>query len=443
MKVEFLIYLLAFIFGLLIIRIKYRRRFYLNYYYTFFVFNFIFIVATSYFSFYKNYYDYDLKMYFLIVLLNEIIISLPLIFFKDKNVSMEPYSVKKINNIFPYYVLLVSVFYIIYGIKYSGLNMLPIVYSFIDDGSSLVAFRKVFWREGIAKLPMGSLIRFIAKYGMVLMTLLYYHINDKKRFYIFLTITIIATTLEGTKSGLIIIILPLVLAMYLRHGKVNKFMVVLILILSIGTTLFSLTETSGTVADAISDKVFARTFLVPNDVAIKHYLVTGSNYQFGNTVSIIANLKGGYSALLGSGVLDYDNYVYRQIFYEELGYLPTLGGSANGPYFIYGWDNFGLIGVILSSSIVIMALYMVKSIFCGRFGYLFYPIIIMFQYILITSQSLFSWFLGIDMVIGLVFMKLIIINPAIGIKKESISTYLLFLVGSVIYILGFLTLRIN
>jgi len=439
MSIELELYLLALLYGFFVLLYKYVAQFYLHFYYTFFLINFIFIIAPSYLAYTIDFSGLNFNIYFLLLIINQLIISIPVLFYDKNKIELKNNNINLKNVYYLNLLLLVSFFYIYYATKFSQFNMLPIIYSILNDSVGLVDYRKVFWREGVSALPLGSLIRFISKYGMVTVTLLFYILNKKKYFGLFLGVTLVSATLEGTKSGLIMVLLPLVFLMYLNLFKFRLQSMPVLILMFIGTLYFSFTETNSDITEAFYDKFLSRVFLVPNNVAMHHFYITGNNYLYGNTISILAKFRGGFEKLFGSGVLDYDNFIYQHIFYDKFKYLPTLGGSANGPYFIYGWDDLGLFGVVLISILLIYVLHVIKKVFLEDNAILYYPVIILMLFILITSQNIFSWFLGIDTMAGMVFLKIFFINPSLGQKTDSYYSYLYLLAGFIFYIIGFIS----
>lgn len=313
----------------------------------------------------------------------------------------------KLSSVGPFVIAVVSVFYLILALvefyKFTGSFNIPFLYA-LQNKFNIVLFREYFWRLALPRIPASSFIRYFAKYGSLITAFVFFEQGKKFHFLVFLFLALMTFSIEGTKSSLMAIGVPLVLFVWFKRdsiGKVNKYIFTVVgITLIIGTIFFSYVEAGGDWKYALLQKTIYRIFLVPDYVAFNHYRyhITLGKFLWGATNRIVLALKGGSDNVFGMHVLDYDNLIFNLAYrgFNAVVTVPIMG-SFNGPFFIYGYVNFGYIGVILWSLIFVIINRFVENLLkSSTHFYAFYSVFLWQVIMLITSQNLLDFLFGME-----------------------------------------------
>ncbi len=284
--------------------------------------------------------------------------------------------------------------YIAIGIGAYG-GHLPML-DFIKHGTFPVSYRLHMWREVLPSVPFSSLLRSMAKTGCLFLGLRYLSAGETAIGVGVLGLAFIAATLEGTKIGAGKWAIPIALYL-LKVRKVSALKVLPVGVIGIiGVLWASLLEANFDFEVAIVDKILRRVFLVPASVSIVHYDLTRDWHVMGASSGLILALMGGSERVFGSASFEWDNYVAVQHWYESLGVSSTYG-RMNGPAFIYGWVDFGLVGVVIISVLCALSMFVIDKLAYHKRVSQHFMVIGVCQVVkLATSSSFLSGVLGIE-----------------------------------------------
>lgn len=395
--VELLLYTVALAFALtgLLVNTRLKIR---NFSWIAFVSFFLFVVLPSYPVYHiaylsGQYRTGDFSGYFASILLFEALLFLGLILSRRAHYATirQERSVGRQAFLAPL-ILVAAVAYLYLAITAYG-GSLPIV-DIAVRGANPVTFRIEFWRDVLPRIPMASLIRFLAKTGTVYLGLRFLACGAVRLGWIVIALSLLVVSIEGTKSSLLQWGVPLLFfGMMTKRFKVGA-AVMLGMLLVFGTVGLSLLEADHDIHLAIWEKTLARAFVVPVEVSMTHYELFRDQYLLGGTNPMVMQLQGGPERVLPAPALDYDNYVMRYTYYQRTGQEKTYG-SMNAPSFIYGWVDFGLFGVVVIGVLTVLSMLALDILLRERcLSQAFLAISPMMIVVMITSRNFWDSILG-------------------------------------------------
>lgn len=261
-----------------------------------------------------------------------------------------------------------------------------------------VPLRQMLWREILPRVPLGSWLRFMSKWGAL--TYGFYCFERRKIWqgWLLMAAALVAQGLELTKSGAVFFLIAL-LTYLLLTGKMRTSWLVAAspLVLLVGV-FFARLEVGPQATFASAAGYFLyRVFGVPVEVSMIPYVLFPEGNQLGLTVLLLANLRGGYESLLGPGYMGYDNYLGR-VFYGN----PGAYGGANSSFFTYAHTDFGLIGVAAYTAVLVGALRGADRLLLSSQSWrAYYPVLAILTALVAGSQNLLDWLLGPEGLLGL------------------------------------------
>lgn len=402
------------------------------------------IILPSYPTYVMNFKGINFTNYFLSLLILQILLSggfeVAYMSFGSKIKRIEKTEITiDINKYFLLASILgtIAFFYVIYGIK--NFRSMEFV--------SFLAFRMFLWRGALPDLPLGSLFRFLSKTGTLLVfaTFLVLPIEIKKRIpkllivFIF-SAALFANILEMTKSAILKFLAPIIILMFIQsknRRKKRKLVTIMILLTVSATILLGVLEAGGDLYTGITRKFLGRIILIPSYVSQVHFFFTNNQFFYGKTNLLIAYLLGGPSKVYGLNAQDYDNYIYK-LEYKRIAGVYSTFGTLNAPFFIYGWVNFGFLGIIVESLFVIVVLIYLESLVIKEvitlpvFAILVYKIAT-----LVTGANLWDWFFGIESVGGILLLNYVLKGLKLE-KEEKHLNYLYFIYMTFVLLYYFL-----
>ena len=333
-------------------------------------------------------------------------------------------------------IVLVALSYLVIGaVAYGG--TLPLV-DFMRTGSFPVLFRMTFWRSILPNIPLSSVLRFVAKAGTLHLGLRLVHTGRKRSGITVMMVALLTSTMEGTKAGFYLWALPIA-AYVLLSPKSSRWALLLLGLVTVSGTLWTaLLEARFEWRVALIDKLLSRAFAGPAYVSQTHFLLANQLRQGDAYLMGISRLK---EAALPLGALDWDNYVMRCATFQRAGYVPTYGGM-NAPAFVYGWVDYGVLGVLVVSVLSACLLQAIDNhIHKGLLSKVFAVSAIPHVIMLATSIRFSNAMLGVEGLVGL-----LILDGCIGYRRTLTSTpgmWLLMLAGVANYVLGTLLARVT
>ena len=404
---ELLIYIVIIFIAIISIYIMRQRRSLLFLAYLTYC---IFIVAPSYPIYHSSFLEYNFIPYFMSIAIFQaiLVVGLFIINHNDIDVHQIPIDKNELNSsqiLIAIAIIIITILYIGIGIREFG--DFPLKEYFY--GVSPISFRKIFWNETVKDLPFGSLIRFIAKIGSLFLGIRLLVCRKKKIATFVLIISFFANTLEGIKSSLIIWGLPLLL-FYIFVKRVNtKRLFLLIAIIMVGTVYLTTLETQSDAATAIRENLFPRIFITPSKVSQLHYFFfKDSSHLFGATDNLILWLRGGSNKVFKDNAVSYNNYIMRKYHYQFYDTIIKYG-NMSAPAFIYGWVDFGVLGVLFIAVLSVISLSLFDNLIKKRyFSSIFVIMVIYFVIIFITSTNYLNAFFGIEGIGALVILDMLI-----------------------------------
>jgi len=440
---EFLIYIVTIFIAVVSIFILRQRRSLLFLAYLTYC---IFIVVPSYPVYYSSFLGYNYISYFISVGIFQVILVVGLFIIKHNDIDVHQISIDKneLNSsqiLIAIAIIIITILYIGIGVrKFGSFPLTSYLY-----GIRPVLFRMTFWRETVKDLPLGSLIRFIAKTGSLFLGIKLLLCRQKKIATFVLIISFFANSLEGTKSSLIIWGLPLVLFyIFVKRAHKKKLfqLFFIIAIIMIGTVYLTTLETQSNAETAIRENLLPRIFIAPSKVSQTHYFFfKDSSHLYGATDNLILWLRGGPNKVFKSNALDYDNYVMRMYYYQYRNREEITYGGMNAPAFIYGWVDFGVFGVLLIAILSVISLSLIDNLIKKRyFSSIFVIIVIYFVINFITSTNYLSAFFGIESIGALVILDMLIGKETC--LKGTPVMWLIFIIIPSLYLLGSVVSRL-
>lgn len=332
-------------------------------------------------------------------------------------------------------VLLCAMLYIYIASKAYG-GGYPLL-EIIRMGGNPLSFRLHYWNEVLVNMPMASLLRFMAKTGTLYVGLRLLSTGHKRLALMVLLMALLTYLTEGTKGSLIAWGFPLLFFWAISKKAKALLLILLSIILIVGTIGLGLLEANFDFGTALRDKILGRIFVVPVNVSMFHYSFFQDHHLYGATNGIVMNLRGGPAVVLQSDALNYDNYITRETAFITTGQKITYG-HMNAPAFIYGWVDFGLIGVMIIGILTAGSIFLLdKIVKQKRVSSAFIAIILYSIASMITSRNYWDSFFdaeGISFLLTLdIFLGRDNKNPnltMVGISFLGLSYYLLSFIVS-------------
>ncbi len=375
----------------------------------------MFIIMPSYISYFNNFYNNNFVGYFVSIGIYLFIILF--FIYIERKIGIDNFYTRQIkcdtrekskSAIFAFIevtILFCVILYLWLGIKtFGSLPWLDWIY-----GSFAVNYRTDFWIGTLQNVKGATILRFLAKIGLLYLLIneIDLGIQSKVKFTFLFILSILVFTIEGTKSSLLVLLLPLIIFLSFKSKKKYKKVVVLFfLVITIGTLWFSYSEANRDIKSAIGDKIVNRVFMAPSDIALVHYYISKGNFRKGKTNPIINNIV--YKKIDIGNAHYYNNFAMRWYRRNILHRAEGNYGSLNAPGFIYGWVNFGFIGlifIVLFSCINV--LFLDLMIYKNNLSLNFLSIAIWFIVIYVTSDDYFNVFWGLEGLFPLLLLDVV------------------------------------
>jgi len=237
-------------------------------------------------------------------------------------------------------------------------------------------------------------------------------LKDKRKIgFSLILISFLTFSLEGTKSSLLIWSIPMFIFYFFIKPINRKIIYSLGIFVLVGTIWLSTVEAHLDFRVGFKEKLIDRIFLAPTLVSATHYYLTQDEHFYGATNSIVMTIRGGETEVLRGKGLYFDNYVMRYYRTNILSESAGTYGSMNGPAFIYGWDDFGLVGVVFISVLLIGSLILLDKWL--KEGYLSKVFLVMVFWLIIqvlTSDSYWNVFFGMEGITMLILLDLLLMK---------------------------------
>jgi hypothetical protein len=409
-KMEIVIYVISVLMFLSSLSTLYRKRYsLLAVCYCSFS---LFVVIPSFPTYSRFYVTEDMGMYFISMLIFQSSILVALFLSRSGRHPAPRFYYMRMARFSPVqqmvgiFITLTALVYLVVGARAYG-GILPLV-DFIRTGSFPVYFRMTFWRVVLPSIPMSSVFRFVAKTGTAFLGLQLIDVGRKRLGGTVLMLALLTTTMEGTKVGFLLWALPIIVYLLLNPNRPRLIVVLLGLIAVAGTLWTALLEAGFDWQIALSEKLLARAFVGPAHVSQSHFLLANQFRQWHSSDLYAVGISRLKGARLPLNALDWDNYVMRSVTLQRTGIIPTYGGM-NAPGFIYGWVDYGLLGVIAVSVLSAYILWLMDDhIYKGTFSTVFCVSAVYQAIMLATSIRLSNSILGVEGVVGLLILDMCI-----------------------------------
>lgn len=306
-------------------------------------------------------------------------------------------------------------------------------------GDNPLSFRLYYWNEVLVHMPMASLLRFMAKTGTLYIGLRLLSTGHKKLSLLVLLMALLTYLTEGTKGSLIAWGFPVLFFWVISRKAKASLLIVLSIILIVGTIGLGLLEANFDFRTALWDKILGRIFVVPVNVSMFHYSFFRDHHLYGATNGIVMNLRGGLAAVLQSPALNYDNYITRETALIMTG-QKVIYGHMNAPAFIYGWVDFGLIGVMIIGILTAGSIFLLdKLVKQKRVSSAFTAVLLYSIVSMITSHNYWDSFFDAE---GISFLLILDIFLGRDNKGPNLTMIGISFLGVGYYLLSFIVSRL-